>query len=112
MASMGMVSLAGIVVRNAVVLFEFIEQRIREGLPVTTAVYEAGRARIRPILLTALTAVVALLPVALGEDPLFKPLAIGIVSGILFSTVLTLVLVPAYYLILAKRRHKDKPFTE
>lgn len=112
MASMGMVSLAGIVVRNAVVLFEFIEQRIREGLPVTTAVYEAGRARIRPILLTALTAVVALLPVALGKDPLFKPLAIGIVSGILFSTVLTLVLVPAYYLILAKRRHKDKPFTE
>ncbi|MFY7868160.1 MAG: efflux RND transporter permease subunit [Exiguobacterium sp.] len=112
MASMGIVSLAGIVVRNAVVLFEFIEQRIREGLPVTTAVYEAGRARIRPILLTALTAVVALLPVAFGEDPLFKPLAIGIVSGILFSTVLTLVLVPAYYLILAKRRHKDKPFTE
>lgn len=112
MASMGMVSLAGIVVRNAVVLFEFIEQRIRDGMAVTTAVYEAGRARIRPILLTALTAVVALLPVALGEDPLFKPLAIGIVSGILFSTVLTLVLVPAYYLILAKRRHKDKQFTE
>ncbi|MCC5891937.1 efflux RND transporter permease subunit [Exiguobacterium sp.] len=112
MASMGMVSLAGIVVRNAVVLFEFIEQGIRQGMAVTTAVYEAGRARIRPILLTALTAVVALLPVALGEDPLFKPLAIGIVSGILFSTVLTLVLVPAYYLILAKRRHRDKPFTD
>jgi multidrug efflux pump subunit AcrB len=83
MASMGMVSLAGIVVRNAVVLFEFIEQRIREGLPVTTAVYEAGRARIRPILLTALTAVVALLPVAFGEDPLFKPLAIRIGYSIL-----------------------------
>ncbi|MCT4783016.1 efflux RND transporter permease subunit [Exiguobacterium himgiriensis] len=112
MASMGMVSLAGIVVRNAVVLFEFIEQGIRQGMAVTTAVYEAGRARIRPILLTALTAVVALLPVALGNDPLFKPLAIGIVSGILFSTILTLVLVPAYYLILAKRRHRDKPFTE
>lgn len=112
MASMGMVSLAGIVVRNAVVLFEFIEQGIRQGMAVTTAVYEAGRTRIRPILLTALTAVVALLPVALGNDPLFKPLAIGIVSGILFSTILTLVLVPAYYLILAKRRHRDKPFTE
>lgn len=112
MASMGMVSLAGIVVRNAVVLFEFIEQRIREGLAVTEAVFEAGRARIRPILLTALTAVVALLPVAFGNDPLFKPLAICIVSGILFSTVLTLVLVPAYYLILAKRRHRDRPFTE
>ncbi|RHB48291.1 efflux RND transporter permease subunit [Exiguobacterium sp. AM39-5BH] len=112
MASMGIVSLAGIVVRNAVVLFEFIEQGIRDGMAVTTAVYEAGRARIRPILLTALTAVVALLPVAFGQDPLFKPLAICIVSGILFSTILTLVLVPAYYLILAKRRHRDKPFTE
>ena len=112
MASMGIVSLAGIVVRNAVVLFEFIEQGIRDGMAVTTAVYEAGRARIRPILLTALTAVVALLPVAFGQDPLFKPLAICIVSGILFSTVLTLVLVPAYYLILAKRRQRDKPFPE
>ncbi|OLP66363.1 Nickel and cobalt resistance protein CnrA [Bacillus pumilus] len=104
MATMGIVSLAGIVVRNAVVLFEFIEQRRKLGLDQRTAVIEAGRARIRPILLTAFTALVALMPVALSNDPLFKPLAICIVSGVFFSTVLTLLIVPALYVAVSKRR--------
>ncbi len=104
MATMGIVSLAGIVVRNAVVLFEFIEQRRKQGFDQQTAVIEAGRARIRPILLTAFTALVALMPVALSNDPLFKPLAICIVSGVFFSTILTLLIVPALYIAVSKRR--------
>ncbi|MFS0654809.1 efflux RND transporter permease subunit [Bacillus sp. 179-C3.3 HS] len=104
MATMGIVSLAGIVVRNAVVLFEFIEQRRKLGFDKLQAVIEAGRARIRPILLTAFTALVALMPVALSNDPLFKPLAICIVSGVFFSTVLTLLIVPALYVAVSKRR--------
>ena len=104
MATMGIVSLAGIVVRNAVVLFEFIEQRRKLGLDQRTAVIEAGRARIRPILLTAFTALVALMPVALSNDPLFKPLAICIVSGVFFSTILTLLIVPALYVAVSKKR--------
>ncbi|MFJ5963308.1 efflux RND transporter permease subunit [Bacillus sp. NPDC093026] len=104
MATMGIVSLAGIVVRNAVVLFEFIEQRRKLGLDQHTAVIEAGRARMRPILLTAFTALVALMPIALSDDPLFKPLAICIVSGVFFSTVLTLLIVPALYVTVSKRR--------
>ncbi|WP_191561311.1 efflux RND transporter permease subunit [Metabacillus idriensis] len=106
MATMGIVSLAGIVVRNSVVLFEFIEQRIRAGYNRTDAVMEAGRARIRPILLTAFTALVALLPVAFSNDPLFRPLAISIVSGVLFSTILTLLIVPALYIVADKLRSK------
>jgi multidrug efflux pump subunit AcrB len=108
MATMGIVSLAGIVVRNSVVLFEFIEQRIRMGYDRTEAVIEAGRARIRPILLTAFTALVALLPVAFSNDPLFRPLAISIVSGVLFSTILTLLLVPALYIAVDKLRSKRR----
>ncbi|WLR43106.1 efflux RND transporter permease subunit [Bacillus carboniphilus] len=104
MATMGIVSLAGIVVRNAVVLFEFIEQRLKAGLGINEAVIEAGRARIRPILLTAFTALAALMPVALSNDPLFKPLAISIVSGVFFSTILTLIIVPAFYIVVAKMR--------
>ncbi|OHR69815.1 antiporter [Bacillus sp. HMSC76G11] len=108
MATMGIVSLAGIVVRNSVVLFEFIEQRIKAGYDRTEAVMEAGRARIRPILLTAFTALVALLPVAFSNDPLFKPLAISIVSGVLFSTILTLLIVPALYIVVDKLRAKRR----
>lgn len=108
MATMGIVSLAGIVVRNSVVLFEFIEQRIKAGYDRTEAVKEAGRARIRPILLTAFTALVALLPVAFSNDPLFKPLAISIVSGVLFSTILTLLIVPALYIVVDRIRAKRR----
>lgn len=103
---MGIVSLAGIVVRNSVVFFEFIEQRIRAGYDRTEAVMEAGRARISPILLTAFTALVALLPVAFSNDPLFRPLAISIVSGVLFSTIMTLLIVPALYIAADKLRSK------
>ncbi|MEB1806206.1 MAG: efflux RND transporter permease subunit [Bacillaceae bacterium] len=106
MAMMGVVSLAGIVVRNSIVLIEFIEQRIRAGSSLKEAVIEAGRARLRPILLTALTAIGALVPIALSGDVLFTPLAISIISGIFFSTFFTLLLVPALYAAIAKRKMK------
>jgi len=97
MALMGIVSLAGIVVRNSIVLLEFIKQRRAEGMSIEDAVIEAGRVRLRPILLTAFTAIGALIPVALSGDVLFVPLAISIISGLLFSAVLTVVIVPAVY---------------
>ncbi|SES43265.1 efflux RND transporter permease subunit [Salipaludibacillus aurantiacus] len=97
MALMGIVSLAGIVVRNSIVLLEFIKQRRADGMSIEDAVVEAGRVRLRPILLTAFTAIGALTPVALSGDVLFVPLAISIISGLLFSAVLTVVIVPAVY---------------
>ncbi|MEI5906331.1 efflux RND transporter permease subunit [Bacillus spongiae] len=106
LAVMGMVSLTGIVVRNSIVLIEFIEQASRNGMSITNAVVESARARIRPILLTALTSVVALIPVALSGDALFKPLAVTIISGVMFSALLTLLIVPNLYLVFNRFRRK------
>ena len=105
MAMMGIVSLAGIVVRNSIVLIEFIEQRLSEGMDLHDAVVEAGRTRLRPILLTAFTAIAALFPIAFSGDVLFQPLAISIISGLLFSTVLTVVLVPAFYTAINQKKY-------
>ncbi|MBM7097866.1 efflux RND transporter permease subunit [Bacillus sp. H-16] len=103
MAMMGIVSLSGIVVRNSIVLIEFIEQRRREGMALEDAVVNAGNVRLRPILLTAITAIAALLPVAFSGDVLFVPLAISIISGLLFSAVFTVILVPAFYTALNRK---------
>lgn len=105
MAMMGIVSLAGIVVRNSIVLIEFIEQRLSEGMDLPNAVVEAGRTRLRPILLTAFTAIAALIPIAFSGDVLFQPLAISIISGLLFSTVLTIILVPAFYTAVNQKKY-------
>ncbi|MDT8860408.1 efflux RND transporter permease subunit [Alkalihalobacillus sp. MEB130] len=99
MSMMGAVSLAGIVVRNGIVLIEFIEQRRRQGSDPKEAVILAAEQRFRPIVLTTLTSIAGLMPIALGNSTLFKPLGIAIVSGLIFSTVLTLVIVPALYLL-------------
>ncbi|MGM0851264.1 MAG: efflux RND transporter permease subunit [Bacillota bacterium] len=106
LAVMGMVSLTGIVVRNSVVLIEFIEQGLKNGMGVKEAVVESGRNRIRPILLTALTSIVALIPVAVSGDALFTPLAVTIISGIMFSAVLTLIIVPMMYLVFHRFRRR------
>ncbi|WP_052398393.1 efflux RND transporter permease subunit [Geomicrobium sp. JCM 19039] len=99
MSLMGGVSLAGIVVRNGIVLIEFIEQRRKEGLGAKEAVTLAAEQRFRPVVLTSLTTIAGLMPVALGNSTLFQPLGITIVSGALFSAILTLFVVPALYLV-------------
>ncbi|KIL46479.1 multidrug transporter [Jeotgalibacillus alimentarius] len=108
LAVMGMVSLTGIVVRNSVVLIDFIEQGVANGMKVMDAVIESGRVRIRPIVLTALTSIVALIPVAVSGDALFTPLAVTIIAGIAFSTLLTLIIVPMLYLVFLRFRRKGK----
>lgn len=108
MSMMGIVSLSGIVVRNGIVLVEFIEQARNRGLALQKAVIEAGEARFRPILLTSMTAIAGLLPLAISGDVLFKPLAVTIISGLFFSTVLTLVVVPAFYTAMELRRKKKQ----
>ncbi|CDQ19538.1 efflux RND transporter permease subunit [Halobacillus karajensis] len=104
LAVLGIVSLSGIVVRNSVILIEFIENNHKFYRDRVEAVVEAGRARIRPIILTSLTSIAALTPIIFTDDVLFKPLAISIISGLLFSTVLTLLLVPSFYLIISKKK--------
>ncbi|NGQ96202.1 efflux RND transporter permease subunit [Brevibacillus sp. SYP-B805] len=108
MTMMGVISLSGIVVRNGIVLIEFIEEARHAGLELKQAVIQAGEARLRPILLTSMTAVAGLLPLAFSGDVLFTPLAVTIIFGLLFSTVLTLVVVPSFYTVLAVRKEKRR----
>ncbi|OXM84285.1 efflux RND transporter permease subunit [Paenibacillus rigui] len=104
MALMGLVSLAGIVVRNGIILIEFIEQARERGLPLYEAVSEAGKARLRPILLTMATAIGGLLPMTIMGGNLWRPMGITIISGLIYSTLLTLIVVPCLFVILAKWR--------
>ncbi len=103
---LGLIMLAGIVVNNAIVLVEYIEIERGNGLELSAAIVEAARLRLRPILMTTLTTVVGMLPLALalGEgSEMLQPLAVTIVSGLIFSTLVSLVLVPSIYQILAHR---------
>ncbi|QMT17173.1 efflux RND transporter permease subunit [Planococcus maritimus] len=105
---MGIVSLTGIVVRNAVVLIDFVEvRRLTGDFDIKEAIIESGYARIKPIVLTSLTSIVALLPVALSGDPLFEPLAVTIIAGLMFSGIFTLVMIPALYYLFNRKDKKQ-----
>jgi len=100
---LGVILLAGIVVNNAILLVEYIEQFQAEGHTRQQAVIEAGAVRLRPILMTSLTTGAGMLPLALGigeGSSLMQPLAIAVVGGLGVSTLLTLFVVPSAYLIL------------
>ncbi|MGR8979593.1 MAG: efflux RND transporter permease subunit [Gammaproteobacteria bacterium] len=100
-AMIGMIALAGIVVRNSLILIEFITQASSEGLPLKDALRQAGTIRMRPVMLTAGTTLLGNVVIVL--DPVFSGLAIAIIFGIISSTLFTLFVIPAvYYLIYAK----------
>ncbi len=103
---LGLIMLAGIVVNNAIVLVEFIELQRAAGLDRDRAILEAARLRLRPILMTTLTTVVGMLPLALawGEgSEMLQPLAVTMVAGLSYSTLVSLVLVPLVYQLLGAR---------
>jgi multidrug efflux pump subunit AcrB len=102
MSMLGVVALVGIVVNNAIVLIDVIDQRLLLGDAVRDAVYYAVARRTRPILLTTGTTVAGLLPLAFTSSTLWPPMAWAIISGLLASTVLTLLLVPALCLLTLK----------
>ena len=92
---LGIIALVGIVVNNAIVLIDLIDQRLKQGIDIRMAVSEAVIRRTRPILLTTATTVAGLLPLALSSSTLWPPMAWAIISGLLASTVQTLLVVPA-----------------
>ena len=102
----GLIMLAGIVVNNAIVLVDYINTlRRRDGLPKFEAVAEAGRLRLRPILMTTSTTVLALLPMAMGVgqgSEIRAPMALTVIGGLLLSTLLTLVVIPMMYTVLER----------
>jgi multidrug efflux pump subunit AcrB len=101
-AMIGMIALAGIAVRNAILLIEFLHVRLARGLALREAVIEAGAVRTRPILLTAGPAMLAAVPIAL--DPVFSGLAWALIFGLFVSTTFTLLVVPMTYYRVYRRR--------
>ncbi|MFE9900264.1 efflux RND transporter permease subunit [Streptomyces achromogenes] len=109
-AMIGMLMLIGIVVTNAIVLIDLINQYRSQGYGVVDAVVEGGRHRLRPILMTALATIFALLPMALGVTGeggfIAQPLAVVVIGGLITSTLLTLLLVPTLYAMLELRKER------
>lgn len=108
-ALIGMIMLAGIVVNNAIVLVDYINQLREQEMERNEALQEAVAVRIRPILMTALTTILALIPLAIGlgeGSETMMPMAVVVIGGLLMSTVLTLVFIPVLYSIMDDFRNK------
>ncbi len=101
----GMIALAGIMVRNSVLIIDFIQLRLQDGVSLKQAVIESGAVRTRPILLTAGTVVIG--AVVILFDPIFQGLAIALMWGAFASTALTLGLVPLIYYMVEKKKYPE-----
>jgi multidrug efflux pump subunit AcrB len=101
----GMIALAGIVVRNSIILLDFIHHHWERGVPLEEAVIRSGAVRFRPIVLTALSAMFGSWVITL--DPIFSGLAWSFIFGLFASTLFTLVVVPVIFYLLASRRGRD-----
>ena len=102
----GMIALAGVMVRNSVLLIDFIEIRLNDGVPLKQAIIEAGAVRTTPILLT--TGAVVIGASIILFDPIFQGLAISLVAGAIVSTLLTLIVVPLIYYITERKKWETK----
>ncbi len=102
MAFIGLIMLVGMVVKNGIVLIDYINLNRERGMSIITAVVHGGRSRLRPVLMTALTTILGMVPLAIGTgqgSEIWRSLGVSIVGGMTFSTIVTLVLVPALYSI-------------
>jgi len=103
MAILGVVGLSGVVVNDSIVLVDFINSLRKKGVDRRHSIIEAGRLRLRPVILTTLTTVLGLASVAYGiggGDPFLQPAALAIVWGLLFATILTLIIIPCIYAVI------------
>jgi multidrug efflux pump subunit AcrB len=99
----GMIALAGIIVRNSILLVEFINQALASGMKLEEAVIRAAAVRAKPIILTAAAAMLGALFIL--DDPIFNGLAVALLFGILVSTVLTLLVIPVMYYAFTRRKY-------
>lgn len=100
MSALGIILLLGIVVKNGIVLIDYIRLCRERGQSVLNAVVTAGRSRLRPVLMTSLTTILGMVPMAIGQgegSELWRPLGVSVIGGLTLSTVLTLILVPVVY---------------
>jgi multidrug efflux pump subunit AcrB len=103
MALLGIVSLAGVIVSHIIVLSDFIEEARAEGMPLKQALVQAGLVRLRAVLVTVLATVGGLVPLTVSGGELWKPLTSVHIFGLLFATLLTLLVLPTLYYLFATR---------
>jgi len=103
-AMIGTIALAGIVVRNSIILIEFIDLALKDGRPLRDALLESGAVRFRPILLTAMTTMLGAWPIA--TDPIFSGLAYALIFGLFASTVFTLFIIPVCYSLIYGKKEE------
>lgn len=99
-AVIGIIALAGMEVKNSILLVDFTNQLRKDGLPLEEAIREAGEIRFMPIFLTSLTAICGLIPIAVSTNPLIAPLAIVLIGGMISSTLLSRIVTPIIYKLL------------
>lgn len=107
MAIIGIIMLVGIAVNNSIILVDRINQLMRDGLDRKMAIIQAGQQRIRPIIMTSLTTILALLPLTIGfgeSASLRSPMALAVIGGLVTSTLLTLVVIPCVFDVLDRFR--------
>ncbi|RDC54476.1 AcrB/AcrD/AcrF family protein [Pedobacter chinensis] len=107
-ATIGIVALAGIEVKNTILLVDFTNQLRSEGMPLNQAIEEAGEIRFLPIILTTFTAIGGLLPIALSSNPLISPLAIVMIGGLISSTLLSRIVTPVVYKLMPPKVDVDR----
>lgn len=106
-AFVGLVSLSGIVVRNAIILVDHTNELLKEGMDIKTASVESGKRRLRPIFLTAMAAAIGVLPMILSGSPMWSPLASVIAFGVVWSMITALLTVPVMYIAWIKPKDKQ-----
>jgi multidrug efflux pump subunit AcrB len=108
-SQIGLIMLIGLVTKNSILIVEFANQQVEKGLSIVDAVIEAATIRLRPILMTSLATIFGILPIAIGLGAgaeSRRPLGLAVVGGMLFSTFLTLIIVPVVYTLLARFTQK------
>lgn len=117
MGLVGLVMLVGMVVKNGIVLIDYINLNRERGMSIITAVVDGGRSRLRPVLMTTLTTILGMIPMAIGTgqgSEMWQSLGVAIIGGMTFSTIITLILVPALYSVFGgngvkrtRRKHRQ-----
>jgi HAE1 family hydrophobic/amphiphilic exporter-1 len=110
-AALGAVLLIGIVVKNGIVLVDYINLMRDRGMPLDEAITHAGKMRLRPVIMTAMTTILAMLPLALSKgegSEIWSPMGITLIGGLVLSTIVTLILIPVVYGIVSRKGERDK----
>lgn len=118
MSMIGAIMLIGIVVKNGIVLIDYISLNRERGMSIRRAVVDGGRSRLRPVIMTTLTTILGMVPMAVGTGEgaeMWRPMGVAVIGGLTFSTILTLLIVPTLYCVFAgngvkrqRRKHHEK----